>query len=490
MKQRQRHQQQYPMMILQRNDDDQPWNVDVCTAMPQQIRMLPHFRGRYVTAAVIDRWYCLCLLRKSAAGDDGDGVVVDHYELKIWYAAVSSSLEHLKYHTPVLTLHHDLLKGHDDHDNDDTTVPLLAAAVSPTTSNIVYIYAVVKNILLLWKISRKDVVAFHHQQQQQQHESPKQSSRMKPAAIVTLPEHISALTVEWNDAASPMILIGGRSGKMYWVTQMHVPVGLNVAPVEPNAGGVLSRLWNAVQYHEHNVPVAALLYLTNDAFVSISATGRLVVWNVTPTEGAKTLFGITSDHSVVDLLRESQYLLDIGVQSLQVLKAAAAVSQNNNSGGDLYFICLTQHLDEDARLYWVHVQLPSVSSSSTTPEIQSAVWLNRFVSPESVEITGLVLTNDGLAYAAFSQDASLPGILMALEKDSQTPHEVDLPMPAVQNLLENTMAKDVVTHGVTVLDESGLGLRARLVVPPQAARVATGSRRTTAAVPNLTNHLT
>jgi hypothetical protein len=516
--------------VLVQPTPDTPWAVEVASFLPRNVVVVDentnYLRRHAVTAAVAGRWHCICTKQhhhyhskqQQQPLEKGDTIPLGgsssfsyYYQLSVWYSTGTSTLPEQKHNRDVLTLRHDALHtttsitmGDDGNEDDDSPPPLIALVTASYDETTAYVYAVnaVTGCLVLWKLQRSDL-----------QRSPA-SGNKKPAAVTWIwgntavndaPQHhhqrrVTVLNVEWKAGASfPMILVGTSASttssmdgaSVYYVTQAHVPLTLRVIPAVPAASttGLIRRLWNTVQYQEQQSAVACLLSLApDDTFVSITETGKVLVWKVTPTESsAKALFGITSQLNLVESLRqhfaEKHDTVPPPLYEVTVLQAAIDASD-----GKLHVICLTQHADEEARLYWLCLHLDAVAATVTMP---SAVWLNRFVAPESVVVLSLCVASNGIAYAALRQDPSLPNIVMAFDgsNSNNTLSEVDLPMPTVQSLLPNSMAADVVTHGVTVLDASGLGLRVRLVVPQQHHQTSPASGQVSAAVPTLTLHL-
>jgi hypothetical protein len=112
-------------------------------------------------------------------------------------------------------------------------------------------------------------------------------------------------------------------------------------------------------------------------------------------------------------------------QKSHVAKSRASAP---TGGSAMHVFVLTSHEDEESRLYWIFqsVETNSVNSNinsadnhcmSKSLELQHTVWLNRFVSPESVAVAGWLVADNGVAYGAISQDPSLPAIVMALDAD-------------------------------------------------------------------------
>lgn len=515
---------------------DTPWSVDVVSAIPVAIvERNKNLRRNAVNAAVAGRWHCIALILQQPdlnqpKTTDGEQSHHHHHQLllSVWYS--SGTLSEQKCQTLVWNLRHGELDSSSSSLIAAADLPPVLLAMTSPTDDTAYLYAVnaTTGCLLLWKLNRRELQQPQQQQPQPRNNSYSNSSyssqTIKPAfvaylwgrippplaedaasaAAVERRRTVTALTVEWKGArsSSPMILLGCSDGSLYYVTQAHVPIGLRVhlaVPAVPR--GILGRLWQTVQYHEPDTAVACLLPVVvapqrESSFVSMAASGKLLVWKVTPTESsAKAIFEIASELNLLESLRahfanaEHASTAPLPLYDLTVIKAAI-----NTSDGMIHVVALTQHADEEARLYWLCLTL-----RETTISLESAIWLSRFAVPESVIVTDLCVASNGMAYAVLQQDPSLPTIVMALEDDYSTMSEVDLPSSSVQSLLINSMAADVVTHGVTVLDASGLGLRIRLVVPQQqrlhqrhqdfSSATASGGPLVSAAVPTLITHL-
>jgi hypothetical protein len=427
----------------------------------------------------------------------------------VWHTPPNTSLEDQKHKLAVLKLsHHKIQVDTADtadmdtmdtrthpvaNDQDHDSHLLVAMEASPVSPDIVYLYVLHKQtgVLVLWKLSITDL-------------SKPLAPPAKFVLFMDLAEHerVTALTVHWKppqpnhqqqqnqqQQASPMIVVGTDQGRVVWVVQTHVPIALHAQTADPNSMSnstlstglnVLSRLWTSVQYPDQ-APITAVLPVpccTAKEFWTVSCSGKIAHWKVTPSQAHKAFFQAQEKLQLLGALKEHLHLTGStgstpDVYDLQVQRAAL-----QSNGSAMHVLVLTSHADDESRLYWIRLTVDTSddnNSNNCRLELQDAVWLNRFVSPESVDVAGWLVADNGVAYGAFIQDPSLPAIVMALDVDepAQTA-EVDLPVDSVQSVLKGTLTKDVVTHGCSVLTESGMGLRVRLVRTDHAATGGSG----------------
>jgi hypothetical protein len=469
---------------LIRPSPETPWSVDVVSAIPKDVMTgaAGSLRQNYVVGTCLSgRWSCVgtnnSTNNSSSISSSSGQTLSQRCTFHVWNTPPNTPLEDQKHKLPVLKLSHAKIEvGAED---GTVTVPLLAMEVSPQSPDIVYIYALqpTTGVLVLWKLSVKDL-----------------SKPLAPPAKFVLfldlldNEKVTSLTVHWKHA-SPMILVGTDQGRVIWVMQTHVPIALHAQTADPSQTGLLTRIWKTVQYHE-TTPVVAALGIAEKEFFSVSYAGKIVHWKVTSSEAHKAYFQAEEKCQLLLALRAHLGSSEPALYDLQVKQAALQAD-----GSALHVLVLTLHADDESRLYWTRLAVDHDNSCSL--ELQHAVWLNRFVSPESVAVAGWLVADNSVAYGAFCQDPSLPAIIMALDLSGQA-HEVDLPVDQVQSVLKDTLSKDVVTHGCSVLTESGMGLRVRVTTDQAAAARMTNTKSSNsssnsssnpATVITLTSHL-
>lgn len=438
-----------------------PWSVDVVSAIPKDVMQSQASGGSLRTNYVVGSsraacWYCLGTVDPNASGSGG---------FYVWHVPPNTSLENQKNRLPVSKLIHPKIRV------DTATAPLLAMEVSPTTPDILYLYAAqpTSGAVVLWKLTPNDL------------NDPRKL--LAPPAKCTLivdllpNETITSLSVEWKPKhASPMIVVGTDKGRIIWVVQTHVPIALHAQVADPAASGLLTRLLKKVQYHE-TTPIVTTLCCAEKEFLSVSKSGKIVQWKVSPTEAHKAYFDATERCNLLEMLRERLNQEAPSLYSLEVQCAAMPLDASA-----VHVLALTTHVNDESRLYWVRLDGVGGTTAGAL-DLQQVVWLNRFVAPASVKVAGWLVADNGVGYGAFVQDVSLPAIVMALEPSSAGQVvEVDLPLEQIQSVLANTLAKDVVTHGCSILTESGMGLRVRLISnQPEGSSNFTGSSNSSAA---------
>ena len=211
-------------------------------------------------------------------------------------------------------------------------------------------------------------------------------------------------------------------------------------------------------------------------------------------------FHVPVQQSLLTLLRE--YLAAAADSSTTApplhqcrVQTAAVVDET----ATLHVLCLTRHRQpqqaEEVRLYWLTLSLMAAvteAAAAATPlRLASATWLNRFAAPASVTIAGLAVASNGIAYAAFQQQQQqqLQSTIVMAHDGAALLSEVDVPSSPSSYFLKGSLAADVVTHGVTALEQTGLGLRLRLVLPESYSQQSQQMDAVTAAVPRLARHL-
>ena len=472
-----------------------PWSVDVVSAIPKDVMSVTGgslAANNYVVGTCrASRWFCVATIDKAG-----------RCNLHVWHVPPNTSLEDQKHKLPVSKIFHPKLQpeasetktAQQQKQQQQPTLLLLAMEVSPQSADVVYLYAAqpVTGVVVLWKLSPKDL-----------------QKPLPPAAKCTLfldlltndssnssnsnSETVTSLTVEWKSKhASPMIGLGTARGRVFYVVQTHVPIALHAQVADPSAqSSLLARLWKTVQYQETAAVVAILAARPEKEFYTVAASGCIGHWTVTPTQAHKAYFQATERANLLLQLRD---YLQREVHSLEVQQAAMPAAADS-----MHVLVLTTHPQEESRLYWIRLVVAAADETSTM-ELESAVWLSRFGAPASVQVAGWLVADNGDGYGAFVQDASLPAIVMSLAASASTGRdhaavvvEVDLPVEQVQSVFCNTLAKDVVTHGCSILTASGMGLRVRCISSPQRSSTSTlaapDNASNPSAVATLTSHL-
>ena len=413
-----------------------PWSVDVVSAVPKK---LVDQLDVAVASASCPGWACLAM-------KDGFVHVWQHKAI-----ALSDTLEPPK----------DSLKQFfpDLVTNDGDDLPPQLAMTGDLDS--VNLFGLHQGILVMRKISRKDIksklsIARNHATR---HRVMVDEEGEKPTSLTADPDTGS-------------IFIGTSKGNLYWVTHTAVPVGIHTEKVVPPTG-FWNRLGPLLGYggtesnhasQHHVLPISAT------EFVSVSSTS-LAHWNVTQTLAS-------SHHATFDMTSSGNWRLE-GVRNPEIITAALSADHRSMH-------CIVRG-GEDTKLYWIEVRINDGT-------VLRSHWLSRFALPDQVQVFGLTTSENGNAYAAFGGGGGVVTVMVLL-KDENIVQEVDLPATQVPSLLPNMVAKDVVTHGCSMVATSGIGLRIRYMAPSSAlppskrARLASSTSSNPSVIHTLVSHL-
>jgi hypothetical protein len=271
---------------------------------------------------------------------------------------------------------------------------------------------------------------------------------------------------------SPLVVVRTSRGQLYWVTHIAVPAGLHVQRIEADApsrwsrwfggGGGGSDYWNPGGVGGSSLD-GRILPMAHLEFLAVSAES-VVLWRVEPTiaSGHNATFHPTRLGSLVRCLEDQHegWLLRC------ILQAEISFDRR-------YVHCIVLGTTDagESRLYWMVVRLNGTDSGGGTISIARTHWLSRFALPEEVKVLGLVCCENDNAYAAFSTTVNNAVIVMVLlDEEEDVVQEVDLPVQQVPGLVPHMMERDTVTHGCYMMAKSGLGIRARFVLPQDPHR--------------------
>lgn len=304
-----------------------------------------------------------------------------------------------------------------------------------------------------------------------------------------------------------MIVAVTSTGDLYWITHIAVPSSLHVQKVEANHqnsgffnrlfyGGSSNMITDSSSSDQANtvvvVPVWSSSSSTDDTntpqkqFLAVSKSAGIVRWTaeLPIASGHHCIFTGTQ---IGQCLTRTISLGDEDWKVQEILRAV--LSQDNRF---LYCIIRGQIVETgEVRLYWIVASVKgiAVSTSSGTNDdeptkatvpsvtIVRSHWLSRFAYPNQVRVLGLVSCENNNVYCALSIDGTV--IVMALVPASSSGsttttnneidyiiQEIDLPSREAPDLVPNMMERDMVTFGCYMIATSGIGMRARFVMPP------------------------
>lgn len=255
-------------------------------------------------------------------------------------------------------------------------------------------------------------------------------------------EMVTTLAVAWeSEEPAPTLVAGTDQGRLMWLTQTQSPNTLHAQLVETSSVSVFTRLWSSTTAVSRP-PVRALVLKSPTSFLAIDQQGAATEWQVTLSTGShKCYFGASEPLSLVHAIAEAA--------SVSVLGARCG-----GPAGHCHVIVRAYLSSGESRLYWLRLH---------DRQCLLAHWLNRFVAPEQQDLVGLVVADNGLAYAGFStrsssSSSSLSPLLMALTEQGRV-YELDWPERAGAML---SLTGDVVTHGVCVWTRLGYCVRVSL----------------------------
>lgn len=479
-----------------------PWSVDVVSLVPQG---LVSNLNEYVTGATCKGgWTCLGLR-------NGQFHVWQNTPFHQSQRQEDQNFQPAKH---FVTLYHpDLASFGVGNEN----VPVIALASSTESESVFCYIGHPTGILMMWKISRKDLYSVSNANNippddlmdrdlqdirpcaARVHINLELNNGNEDGGYDSTPvnknrgERLTSIGVEGRQT----IVLGTSLGNIYWITQTNIPIGLHVQKVEPidRSWGLQNYLFGAgknTRRKNDGSPVRKQLFLSSNSdqteFMSISEKGSVFCWTMTPSV-ASSHYATFDVEEVLSLLSELKEHQNIGgvemMDKAEVLDAAFGGDSNNM----LQAMLRTSASIEggDSRLYWLRLRRQKSSNDkSSTFEWIDAHWLNRFPAPQDVLLMGMVIAENGIAYSSFHlmTGGQLSTVIVMALMDN--PHheqdredgtnssssdkvvdpiimkEIDLPYRQIPSLLPNTLIKDVVTHGCTMLASSGLGIRVRV----------------------------
>jgi hypothetical protein len=439
------------------DDGDQPWSADIIAVLPPLISTCP---GSICAAASCGRWNCV-----------GKRTTNGTFNLHVWHASLDDA--QLQDPIPVLSLTNERFNSN----NASASSLFIAMETNHTNSNkndnddAIYLYALSGDTLCLWKLTRSDIVRSVSTMTTSGTTPPSFTST---TALLVLPDHATTGLSVTRTATTFLILVT-TARHVYYVSQTKAPVSLQAHVVQPHKPqGYLTFLTSAAAAVVQT-PVLQAIGTGPDSFLTCATHGTLQFWTVTrATGGAPISFHPTAAPcKQVDI---SKLLQDDAIQSLQLLPTVAV------RGRYIHAIGLSKHSHtEEPLLHWIVLErnVDNDNSSADVTLVRS-IWLNRFVHTRSIVCHGILLADNGLAYAAFDTADASPVVFMCLTANGDL-EEIDIYQGSILSF-----TKDVVTHGCCAWTSQGVCMRVRLV---QEIKHTLGTSMSPSAVNQLALHL-
>ena len=416
-----------------------------------------------------------------------------------------------------VTLFHPMLAGLAT--STSSTPPLIALAPVSSEAVIVYACQPLSGDLYSWKVTRDHVrnatlpshahAILPLDRPDDDDEDGDGDGNNRNNRVADDQEFVTSLTV----MDQHMVVLGTSKGGLICVVQTPVPVSLHATRMMAanySGGGRLSLMgmfWkrgsdDSNSNHDgspmlFSVPLKLASYAREDddetELVAISQHGAISHWKIAPISAHKVLTEAFPLKSLVTLFQEN---LSPAIDRVDPLEAKMLKNRLH--------VLVRAADNSECRLYWLRLRIERGDRSNVSIAWVDCENLNRFPAPLDVSVMGLVISQNGVAYAAFHQgvfssSVTSAVIIMALQSDedesseSRTIYEVDLPLKPIPALLPGTFSNDVVTHGCCAFARSGLGVRIRVLPPvtdPAAAlSPRAAGRANPSAVLKLAGHL-